>query len=125
MQQIFLVGAGGFLGSVFRYALSGAVQRWFPLSTFPYGTLAVNLAGCFVIGFLAGLARSRQLFGPEARLFLFLGVLGGFTTFSTFGYETYAMARDADFLRAGANASAHLLVGLFAVWLGSALSRAW
>ncbi len=120
-----MVGAGGFLGSIFRYALSGMVQRWFPLSTFPHGTLAVNLLGCFSIGLLSGLAESRQLFGPQARLLIFLGFLGGFTTFSTFGYETFALLREADFFRASANVLLSVGLGLAAVWLGSALARAW
>ncbi len=123
MFQILLVGAGGFLGSICRYAVSGVVQRWFPLSTFPYGTMAVNILGCFVIGFLNGLAESRQLFGPHARLLVFLGFLGGFTTFSTFGYETFALARDADLIRPAANVLLSVGFGLAAVWAGSALAR--
>ena len=77
------VGSGGFLGALARYGLSGLVQRQLPLSTFPYGTLSVNLLGCFAIGILAGLAESRQLLGPELRTFALIGILGGFTTFST------------------------------------------
>ncbi len=123
MLQILLVGAGGFLGSISRYAVSGWVQRWFPLSTFPYGTLAVNVAGCFAIGFLSGLAESKQLFGPQARLLVFLGFLGGFTTFSTFGYETFALARDADTIRVVLNVLLSVGAGLAAVWIGSTLAR--
>ena len=84
-----LVGSGGFIGAVFRYAMSGVVQRHAGLSTFPFGTLAVNMLGCFLIGAAVGLADSRQLFGPEFRLFALIGLLGGFTTYSTFGYESY------------------------------------
>lgn len=124
MFQILVVGAGGFLGSICRYAVAGFVQRWFPLSTFPYGTLAVNVLGCFAIGFLNGLAESRQLFGPHVRLLVFLGFLGGFTTFSTFGYETFALARDADFLRPAVNVFLSVGIGLIAVWMGSGLARA-
>ena len=88
MSKILLVGFGGFVGAVLRYGISGWVQRWTGSVNFPYGTLAVNLLGCLVIGLLAGLAEDRGLFTPEARLFLFIGVLGAFTTFSTFGIET-------------------------------------
>jgi len=113
-----VVGSGGFLGALARYGFSGLVQRQVPLATFPYGTLAVNLLGCLVIGMLAGLADARQLFGPELRTFVLIGVLGGFTTFSTFGYETVAMIRDAEYFRAAANVGVHVIVGLVLVWLG-------
>ena len=118
------VGLGGFLGTLARYGLAGVVQRQVPLSTFPYGTLAVNLLGCFAIGALAGLADSRHLFAPQFRTFALIGVLGGFTTFSSFGYETFAMIRDAEYLRAMANVGVHLLGGLALVWLGYTLA-AW
>ena len=120
-QQILLVGAGGFLGSVLRYGLSGLVYR-LPFAAFPFGTLAVSLLGCLAIGLLAGLAESRQLIGPDMRLFLFVGLLGGFTTFSTFGYETFALLRDGEHLRVAASVLVHLLVGVGAVWFGFALA---
>ena len=116
------VGSGGFLGALARYGLSGLVHRQVPLATFPYGTLAVNLLGCLVIGVLAGLAESRQLFGPEFRTFALIGILGGFTTFSTFGYETFAMLRDDEHLRAAANIGMHVILGLALVWLGYVLT---
>lgn len=113
-----IVGSGGFIGSLARYGVGGLVHRQFPLAIFPYGTLLVNLLGCLLIGLLAGLAESRQLFGPQFRQFALIGVLGGFTTFSTFGYETMAMLRDADYLRAGANVGISVVGGLALVWLG-------
>ena len=123
--QAFLVGVGGFLGALCRYALAGVVHRGLPHTTFPVGTLAVNLLGCLLIGYLAGLADSRQLFSPELRLFAFIGLLGGFTTFSTFGYETVALARDAGYVQAAVNVGLHVVVGLTLVWLayGLATSR--
>ena len=117
-----LVGSGGFIGAVFRYGLSGLVQRIAALSAFPYGTLAVNLVGCLLIGIAVGLVDSRQLFGPEFRLFALIGVLGGFTTYSTFGYETFALLRDADYVRAVGNVAIHVVLGLALVWIGYSLA---
>jgi len=116
------VGSGGFLGALARYGLSGLVHRQLPLATFPYGTLVVNMLGCLGIGAIAGLVESRQLFGPEFRTFALIGVLGAFTTFSTFGYETLAMIRDDEYLRAAANVGLHVILGLALVWLGYALT---
>lgn len=120
--QAAAVGSGGFLGALARYGLSGWVYRQVPQTTFPHGTLVVNLVGCLAIGILAGLAESRQLFGPEIRTFALIGVLGGFTTFSTFGYETFALIRDDEYLRAAANVGAHVILGLALVWLGFAIT---
>ena len=117
-----LVGSGGFLGSVFRYGLSGLVHRQASLTTVPYGTLVVNLLGCLVIGVLAGLVESRQLFGPEFRRFALIGLLGGFTTYSTFGYETFAMIRGAEYLRAVANVGIQVVLGLALVGVGYTLT---
>jgi CrcB protein len=117
-----VVGSGGFLGALARYGLSGLVHRQVALTTFPYGTLVVNLLGCLLIGVIAGLAESRQLFGPEFRTFALIGILGGFTTFSTFGYETFAMIRDDEYLRAAGNVGMHVILGLALVWLGYALT---
>ena len=118
LGQIAVVGLGGALGSAARFAVSGWVQRLVADGTFPYGTLAVNVAGCLAIGFLGGLMEGRQVLGPTLRLFLLLGVLGGFTTFSTFAFETLGLAHGSEYLRAAANASAHLALGLGAAWLG-------
>ncbi len=122
--NILVVGAGGFLGSVFRYLVSGALQKLSPEGVFPLGTLGVNVIGCLVIGLLAGAAENMQVFGPQVRLFLFLGVLGGFTTFSSFGYETMSMLRDGQALAAMANVGLHVVAGLFAVWLGLTVTAA-
>lgn len=122
MTNILLVGIGGFIGSVLRYTASGYVQQATKSIGFPYGTLAVNLLGCFVIGFLAQLAENRGLFTSESRLFVFVGILGGFTTFSTFGNETFNLARDSQMLDALANVGANVVIGLFAVWLGRTVS---
>lgn len=116
------VGLGGFLGALARYGLGGFVQQQVFLSTFPYGTLVVNLAGCFAIGVFGGLAEAGQLFGPGFRAFALIGVLGGFTTFSSFGYETFALVRDAEYVRAAGNVGAHVILGLALVWFGYAMA---
>ena len=117
-----VVGSGGFLGVLARYVLSGLVYRQIPFTTFPLGTLVVNLLGCLVIGVAAGLIESRQLFGQEFRTFALIGVLGGFTTFSTFAYETFAMIWDDEYLRAASNIGLHVIFGLALVWLGYILT---
>ena len=123
MTQIILVGLGGMLGSICRFLLSGLVQRFTPILGFPFGTLAVNIVGCFLIGLFNGVSETRQLFNPEFRLFLFIGVLGGFTTYSTFGYETFSLLREAEFPHAIISVILHVFLGLGAVWLGDSLGR--
>lgn len=123
MLPILLVGVGGFLGSIFRYVLSGWVHRILDNPWFPYGTLAVNVTGSLVIGFLAGLVDSRSLFSSEARLFVFIGLLGGFTTFSSLTIETFSLARSAQLLAAAMNVTLQIFLGLVAVWLGNLLAR--
>lgn len=122
MGRLLLVGAGGFLGSILRYLASGWVQQWLQTASFPFGTLAVNVLGCLVIGFLSQLADARGVFTPETRALVFVGVLGGFTTFSTFSDETFNLLRDNEVIPALANLSAHIVLGLGAVWLGRALA---
>ena len=124
MIGILLVGVGSFFGGVFRYGLSIWVHRLLDNPWFPYGTLAVNALGCLVIGFLSGLAEARAAFTPEARLFLFVGVLGGFTTFSSFALETFSLARDTQSLAALVNIGLQLVFGLLAVWFGNILAHA-
>lgn len=123
MMKVLIVGLGGFLGTILRYGTGGMVYRLVPAALFPWGTLVINGAGCLVIGFLGGLAQSRGVFSSEVRLFLFIGVLGGFTTFSTFGYETYTLMRDGQAALGATNAVAQLGLGLLMVWAGDALSR--
>lgn len=122
MYKYLLVGIGGLIGSILRYWLSGWVQQALKTSLYPLGTLTVNLLGCLVIGFLAGLAEQRGVFSPEARAFAFIGVLGGFTTFSTFGNETFGLLQDGQTLPALVNIGLHLVFGIGAVWLGRTLA---
>ena len=115
------VALGGALGSVARYACSTAAARWLGAG-FPYGTLFVNVAGSFAIGLLAALVSSdgRPSLGFDARAFLLVGVLGGFTTFSSFSLETLELARRGALAAAGANVALSLVLCLFAAWLGFA-----
>lgn len=122
MNKIFLVGVGGFVGSVLRYLVSGYIQQITKSALFPYGTLAVNLIGCFIIGFLSQLADTRGVFTPESRSLVFVGFLGGFTTFSTFSNESVNLLRDGESLFALVNASIHFAFGFGAVWLGRTVS---
>ncbi|MBI5836831.1 MAG: fluoride efflux transporter CrcB [Candidatus Eisenbacteria bacterium] len=124
MGRLLLVGLGGALGSMARYLVGGLVGRMRGGASFPFETLLVNVTGCLVIGLLAGLAESRGLFSGATRAFLFIGVLGGFTTFSTFGYETFQLARGGEGVAALASVALHLVLGLGAVWAGFALARA-
>jgi CrcB protein len=123
MINVLAVGVGGFVGSALRYLLSGYVQQATRSAWFPFGTLTVNLTGCLLIGVLSHLADTRGLFSTEMRAFVFMGLLGGFTTFSTFGNETLRLLRDGENVFAIANVGAHVFLGLGAVWLGSVLAH--
>ena len=118
MKQVLLVGLGGLIGSIGRYKLGGAILHETTTWRFPLSTFAVNVIGCFVIGVLAALAEHRDFFSADTRLFLFTGVLGGFTTFSAFGYEGVFLIRRGEFGIAALYAIASVLCGLAAVWLG-------
>ena len=116
--NILFAAIGGALGSALRYLIGGWVQIASRSLDFPYGTLTVNLAGCFAIGFLAALAETRGLFTSEARVFVFIGILGGFTTFSWFGNDTLNLSRDGEAVNALVNIGANVILGLVLVWLG-------
>ncbi|HEX9780202.1 MAG TPA: fluoride efflux transporter CrcB [bacterium] len=117
MQHWLLLIAGGACGTVGRYLLSGVVYRWLG-SGFPYGTMAVNLLGCLLIGFLSSLADQKFLLKPETRLFLMVGLLGAFTTFSTYVYESWRLIQDGQLLPACANLLGSVIMGLAALWVG-------
>ncbi|HET6277784.1 MAG TPA: fluoride efflux transporter CrcB [Candidatus Polarisedimenticolia bacterium] len=118
MMKLLLVGAGGFVGSVLRYLVSGAAQALFRNSTFPLGTLAVNVTGCFAIGLISQLAESRGFLGGPSRTFLVIGVLGGYTTFSAYASESFNLLRAGEAPLAMVNVAAQALLGLCCVWLG-------
>ena len=118
MNQFLLVGLGGALGAIARWKLGGWVLHLTVQQKFPYATFAVNVAGCLAIGILAGLAERHDMFGQATRLFLFTGLLGGFTTFSAFGLETFYLLRRGEPWVAALYVGASVLVGLAAVWAG-------
>lgn len=124
MESYLWIALGSALGGAARYGLSGLVATRVGES-FPWGTLTVNVAGSFLIGLIAALGRpeGRLFLGPGLRQFLMLGVLGGFTTFSSFSVQTLALARDGDWLHAGGNVLASVAACLVAVWLGDAAGR--
>lgn len=117
-MNILLVGIGGALGSISRYLLGTWIQALSRSIDFPYGTLIVNLLGCFLIGLLSQLAEARGAFTSETRAFLFIGILGGFTTFSSFGNDTINLLRAGAAFNALANIGANVILGLVLVWLG-------
>ena len=118
MLKILLVGIGGFAGSVSRYLLALAMYEYFAAPAFPYATMVINIIGCFAIGVFNGVAESGGLFSVETRVLVVVGVLGGFTTFSAFGNETFVLLRDAQWFAAISNVALHIVLGLAAVWLG-------
>jgi fluoride exporter len=122
MAQILFVGMGGFLGSIARYLLVGLVQSP-TVGTFPFGTLAVNVAGCTLIGGLSALLEARPFLTGDGRAFLVIGVLGGFTTFSAFGNETVNLLRHAGPTLAGANVLANVALALGGVWVGRSVAQ--
>lgn len=123
-MQLLLIGLGGFVGAILRYVLGGLVQSGVSGSAFPWGTLSINLLGCFGIGLLAELSEARGFLRPEMRGFLMVGILGGFTTFSAFANETVNAVRDAALDIAFLNVVASVGLGLVAVWAGRMLAHA-
>lgn len=118
MKSVILVGLGGFIGAVARYKLAGWVLHQTIQEKFPFSTFAVNIAGCLVAGVLAGLVEKHDLFSADTRIFLFTGLLGGFTTFSAFGLETVYLLRRGEPWIAALYAGASVMVGITAVWVG-------
>jgi len=118
MTKLLMVGAGGFVGTVLRYLVSGAAQALFRNSTYPLGTLAVNVSGCFAIGLVSQLAESRGFLTGASRTFLVMGVLGGYTTFSAYANESFNMLRAGESPMAMLNVAGQVVLGLVCVWLG-------
>ncbi len=114
--MILAIGCGSFIGGISRYLLSALIHQKI-MTSFPFGTLTVNVLGCLLIGIVFGLA-DRGNMSQEWRLFLATGILGGFTTFSAFSNETAGMLRDGQFMHASAYIAASVLLGLIATFIG-------
>jgi fluoride exporter len=123
MKKTILIGLAGLLGTVFRYWLSGSVARKYG-ETFPLGTLFVNVAGCFLAGSVFYLTEERFLVNPTVRTVILIGFLGGFTTFSSFGLQTFTLMREGEFGLATLNVTVSNLLGLLMVWAGYSLAKA-
>lgn len=118
IKDLLLVGLGGAAGSMCRYAISVLMHPLVVSSGFPWGTLVVNVAGCFCIGWLFGPAGTTPASQRLTLIMLGAGFLGGFTTFSAFGYETISLVRAGKVGLAGGNIAAQLVLGMLAAWLG-------
>ena len=122
MKEIIIVGIGGFVGSVARFKTAGIFFHQLKDSQFPWATFAVNVMGCLLVGLIAGLLERISFYNAEMRLLLITGFLGGFTTFSAFGLETFYLIRTGHTALALINVFASVAVGLFAVWAGLRLA---
>ena len=121
LYKAILVFLGSGVGGLLRYVLSGLIQSWWG-PTFPIGTLIVNVSGCLAIGFLAAMMTGPVIVREEYRIAILIGLLGGYTTFSSFGRETMALVNDREWLYAALNVVLSNLLGLVAVWAGAAIS---
>ena len=124
MIKIAIVGLGGAMGAMCRFLVYEGYINALKNTSLPLGTITVNVLGCFIIGFLGGIADTRQVFAPEVRLLIFTGFLGGFTTFSTFGFELFLYMRNGQIGLAILNGLIQLSAGLILVWVGFVLSKA-
>ncbi len=123
LLNLFLVGMGGFTGAICRSLVFLGTSHIFDAPFIPYGTMIVNVVGCFLIGFLGGLSEMRHFFSPEIRALVLIGFLGGFTTYSAFGYEVVSLFRNDQILAAFANTMLHLILGFGAVYCGFSISK--
>lgn len=121
-RDILLVGIGGLFGSVLRYLVS-IIASTYLTSPFPYATFAVNVTGCFLIGVIFAVSDRGQLISPEWRILLTTGFCGGFTTFSTFSFESVKLLQDGEFMYSFANAAFSIVFGLAATWFAIVLVR--
>lgn len=122
MKLLLLIGGGSFIGGISRYLLSLYIQGKMQ-SSFPYGTLGVNIAGCLLIGIIFGFGE-RYNIAPEWRLFFVTGILGGFTTFSAFSNETINLLRDGQFWSASVYVISSVILGLLATFTGIIVTKA-
>jgi len=123
VRDILIIGAGGFIGAVLRYLAVLSTQLFKTKTNIPMGTLLVNVFGCLLIGFLAVMAENSRLISAETRNFLIVGILGAFTTFSTFGYESVNLLKNGLNLHFALNIGLQLVLGFLAVWGGMSLAK--
>lgn len=121
-MRILVLGVAGAAGTISRYLLGGWIHQLFGAG-FPYGTLIVNISGCFAVGFLGTLAEERFLISPQVRTALLIGFLGAFTTFSSFAYETWALFKDGEMMIAGLNVLASVVTCFAGLLIGVFLAR--
>ena len=121
-RTILYVGIGGFAGSILRYLVSILFARFIAIP-FPFATLTVNLIGCFAIGLVLGWTERGGMPDNEMRLLIVVGVLGGFTTFSAFSYETIRLLQEGVFVMAGTNILLNVVLGLAATYLAMTITR--
>jgi CrcB protein len=122
-RLLLIIGSGSFIGGIARFLISRYVQGH-ALSSFPLGTLLVNLAGCFLIGIFYGLSERGSLMNAEMRMFLTVGFCGGFTTFSTFANENISLLREGDFFYFALYTSLSIFFGLLATYMGNLIIKA-
>lgn len=122
LRTIFIVGAGGFVGSVLRYLVQVFVEKGV-MSTFPWGTLIANVVGSFIIGLVYALAEKGNLMNSEWRIFLAVGICGGFTTFSSFAYNNLNMLKAGSYAQLFLNVGGSLILGILAVYIGIIVVR--
>lgn len=121
MQKTILIALAGLVGTLLRYWVSGAVSSRY--QTFPWGTIAVNVVGCLVTGLVFGLIEEGSLVSPTIRAVILIGLLGGFTTFSAYGLQTFALLRDGAFGLALLNMALSNVLGLCLIWAGYVVAR--
>ena len=122
LKSILIIGFGGFIGTVARFLIS----RYFQLnytSVFPWSTFIINMVGCLLIGLIYGISEKGDVLSPDIRLFLTVGICGGFTTFSTFSNDSFLLMRDQEWLRFALYTSLSVFVGLMAVYVGRFMTK--
>ena len=122
MEKLIYIGIGGFIGAILRYQISGLVHHYYS-AHFPSGTLVVNIAGCFFLGFFLTLVDGKFFISPQLRLLLAVGLVGAFTTFSTFSFETLSLLQDKLYFKASINILFSVIFGLISVWIGIVIAK--
>ncbi len=122
IKILFIIGSGSFIGGISRFMLSRYIQNSIS-SSFPYGTFAVNIIGCFLAGLILGIAGRGNLISPEWRMFLTIGFCGGFTTFSTFATENTALIKDGNIMLFAIYAGLTVFIGILSVYAGNIIIK--